>query len=153
MGRGVLNMQKRTDHEAALRRSGLKSTKHRTAILDILEQSDQPMAAEQVYLELGDQKIGVSLSTVYRVLESLLDKNLVTKLSMSISGDNRAYFEYNRKSHRHYLVCLGCKKIKAIEHCPLKNYEEALEREMNYTIEGHKLDIYGYCPACQEHEK
>lgn len=146
-------MQKKTDHENALRRSGLKSTKHRAAILDILEHSDQPMAAEQVYLELGEQKIGVSLSTVYRVLESLVYKNLVTKLSISISGDNRAYFEYNRSGHRHYLVCLGCKKIMAIEHCPLKNYEEALGKEMNYTISGHKLDIYGYCPACQDPEK
>ena len=146
-------MQKKTDHEDVLRRSGLKSTRHRTAILDILEQSDQPMAAERVYQELGEQKIGVSLSTVYRVLESLVYKNLVTKLSMSISGDNRAYFEYNRSDHRHYLVCLGCKKIMAIEHCPLKHYEEALGKEMNYTIAGHKLDIYGFCPACQEHEK
>jgi Fur family ferric uptake transcriptional regulator len=150
---GVLNMQKKTDHEEVLRRSGLKNTKHRAAILDILEQSDQPMTAEQIYLELGEQKIGVSLSTVYRVMESLADKNLVTKLSIGIGGDNRAYFEYNRSDHRHYLVCLGCKKIMAIEHCPLKKYEEALGKEMNYTIAGHKLDIYGFCPDCQEHGK
>jgi len=139
---------KNTDYRDNLKRSGLKNTKHRIAILDILGHSDQPMAAEQVFFELGKKNILISLSTVYRILDSFVSKNLVTKLNLS--GDNRALFEYNNMVHKHYLVCLGCKKILAIERCPLKAYEESLEKEMNYTIAGHKLDIYGYCPECRK---
>ena len=131
-----------------LRRSGLKNTKHRTAILDILEKSEQPLAAEQVFLELKEKDISANLSTVYRTLESLTDKNMVTKLN--IAGDNRTLFEYNRMVHRHYLICLGCKKILAINRCPLEDYEKSLANETNYSIEGHKLDVYGYCPECRE---
>jgi len=141
-------MTKNTDYANNLKRSGLKNTKQRTSILDILEQSDQPIAAEQVFLELKEKDISVNLSTVYRTLEALADKNMVTKLS--IAGDNRALFEYNHMVHRHYLVCLGCKKILGIDSCPLEDYEKALAKETNYTIAGHKLDIYGYCPKCQE---
>jgi Fur family ferric uptake transcriptional regulator len=68
---------------------------------------------------------------------------------LSIPGDNRALYEMNQMTHRHYLVCLGCKKILAIEHCPLKAYEKALGEKTDYAIAGHKLDIYGYCPECR----
>ncbi len=132
----------------AIKLSGLRNTKSRTAILDILEQSSQPISAEQVFLKLKEKKITANLSTVYRTLDALSDKNLATKLS--ITGDNRTLYEFNRMVHRHYLVCLGCKKIMAIDSCPLEDYEKALEKETNYLISGHKLDIYGYCPECRE---
>jgi Fur family ferric uptake transcriptional regulator len=139
---------KNTDYEADLRRGGLKSTRQRTAILEILDQSEQPLAAEQVFMQLKQRGICVNLSTVYRVLETLAEKKLAVKLS--ITGDTRALFEYNRMLHRHYLVCLGCKKILAIHHCPLAGYEQTLQNQTNYKISGHRLDIYGYCPACQK---
>ena len=76
------------------------------------------------------------------------EKNLVLKLN--IPGDSRTLFEYNRKVHKHYLICLGCNKICAINRCPLGDYEESLAKEMHYSISGHQLDIYGYCPDCCE---
>lgn len=131
-----------------LKRSGLKSTRQRTAILDILAQSDQPIAAEQVYFELKQKDIPANLSTVYRTLEIFADKNLVSKLN--ISADSRTLFEYNQMIHRHYLICLGCKKILAINSCPLEDYEQSLATETDYLIVRHKLSIYGYCPECKK---
>lgn len=144
-------MTKYEKYAAYLARCGLKNTKHRTAILDILEQSDQPLTAEQVFIELKKRGVPANLSTVYRALEALSEKNLTVKLS--IAGDGRTFFEYNRMVHKHYLVCLGCKKILAIKGCPLEEYEKVLEKETNYSIAGHKLDIYGYCPDCLKKER
>lgn len=138
----------KTDYQEDLKRSGLKNTKSRTGILHILEQKKQPISAEDVFLELKKRGIPANLSTVYRTLDALAEKELVTK--QNIIGDNRALFEYNHMEHKHYLVCLGCKKIIAINRCPLKNYQEILEKETDYTIIGHKLDLYGYCPECRE---
>ena len=140
-------MTRDIDHDA-IRLSGLKNTKSRLAILDVLEQSDQPISAEQVFLELKEKNITANISTVYRTLDALTEKNLATKLS--ITGDNRTLYEFNRMIHRHYLICLGCKKIMAIDSCPLEDYEKSLAKETNYLISGHRLDIYGYCPACRE---
>jgi Fur family ferric uptake transcriptional regulator len=78
----------------------------------------------------------------------LADKNLAIKFN--IMGDDRTLFEYNRMVHRHYLICMGCKKILAINRCPLEDYEKSLAKETNYSIAGHKLDIYGYCPKCRK---
>jgi Fur family ferric uptake transcriptional regulator len=133
-------------YEQCLRRCGLKSTPHRTAILDMLERSDRPVAAEQVYLALKDRDIAINLSTVYRTLDTLAGKNLVRRLTFV--GEGRAFYEYDRSVHRHYLVCLACRRILSIDRCPLGSYEKALEDETHFSIAGHRLDIYGYCPQC-----
>ena len=133
--------------ENELKQSGLKKTKIRIAVLRLLEENQEPVSAEQIFDGLKSQAVSVNLSTVYRTLESLLGKKMILK--RSFSGDSKAVFEYNRAVHKHYLICLGCKKFLPLAHCPLGSYEEALARETNYTIEGHTLDIYGYCPECR----
>lgn len=138
----------KTDFSNDLTQSGLKATKHRTEIMDVLQKSDKPLSADQVFFELKKREIRVNLSTVYRVLEALADKNLAVKLN--IPGDSRTLYEFKRIGHKHYLICLGCNKMIPINRCPLGNYEESLAKETNFTISGHKLDIYGYCPECRE---
>lgn len=137
--------------KTGLKNNGLKNTKHRSAILDILVKSDQPIAAEQIFHKLKERNVSISLSTVYRTLETLIDKDMVTK--MNIIGDSRSLFECNKMIHRHYLVCTGCKKIIDINHCPLEDYEKSLEQETNFKISGHKLNIFGFCPQCQKTDR
>ncbi len=138
----------KADFDKAIKNSGLKSTKSRCAIFDILQQNETPISSEEVYIELKKQGISLNLSTVYRTLDALTDKNLVTRLN--ITGENKALYELNRIGHRHYLVCLGCKKTMPISGCPLEDYEKELAEETDFLIEGHKLDIYGYCPDCRQ---
>lgn len=134
------------DFSRDLARKGLRNTKHRAAILGILKQSEQPLTAEQVFLELKERETPANLSTVYRVLDVLTDKRMIQKLS--ITG-GRSLYEYNRMVHNHHLLCLGCKKILAIGSCPLGDYEKTLAEKTDFSIEGHKLDIFGYCPECR----
>jgi len=95
-------MQKTNNYCNTLKQNGLKSTKHRTAILEILEQSDQPISVEQIYLELKGKGISINLSTVYRILEALAARNLAIKLS--IAEDSRALYELNLKVHKYHLM-------------------------------------------------
>lgn len=139
---------KSIDFIKQLKRNGLKSTKHRTAILEILEKSSQPISAEQLYNKMQGRNISINLSTVYRTLEILCDKKLIIKLS--IKENNRTLFELNQVMHKHHLVCLGCGKILAIDGCPLAGYEKVLESKYEYSIEGHNLNVYGYCPKCKK---
>lgn len=135
------------DHSGHLKDSGLKNTKQRTAILDILSVRKQPLAAEDVFLALKQNQVDVNLSTVYRSLETMSAKGVVRKVS--VAGDNRMLYELNEHAHQHYLVCVNCKKIQPVGHCPLDAYEKAVAKDTNYAIMGHRLDIYGLCPECQ----
>ncbi|QAT42461.1 Fur family transcriptional regulator [Aminipila luticellarii] len=141
-------MEKNEKYEELLKESGLKNTKHRKTILEFLRSVNQPVSAEQIYCELKEKSISINLSTVYRTLETLSEKELILK--HIVANESKALFEYNNRVHKHYLVCAGCKKIMAIEGCPLHEYEKLLEEKTGFIITGHKLDIYGLCPECQK---
>lgn len=138
---------KHFDAEESLRHCGLKSTLYRRAMLGILAESPQPLSAEEVFLRLKEHSYAANLSTVYRALETFAQKNLVEKLV--ITGENKTLFGLSHAAHAHHLICLQCKSILAVEHCPLGQYEEALAKETKFEIAGHNLDIYGYCPRCK----
>jgi len=135
-----------SDIETMLKESGLKSTKQRRAILEILRKKELPLAAEDVYIELKKQNVPANLSTVYRTLDTMSEHGLIQKFGLM--GEGRAYYELFRVVHRHFLVCIGCKKMIPIQGCPLHEYELEIEAKTDYKISGHRLDIYGYCPEC-----
>lgn len=140
-------MSNNTNYEEKFIENGLRRTKSRKAILDILTKSSQPISAEQIYKLLKEENIAIDISTVYRTLEAMENIELVKKIN--IMDDDRMLFEYNNMNHSHYLVCVGCKKIITLQSCPLGSYEEELESKTNFSILGHKLYLYGYCSECQ----
>lgn len=134
-------------YREVFKREGLKNTKHRSSILDILEQSSVPITAEDIFLRLKENDISISLSTVYRILETLVSKELVIK--SSINNESKASFEINRMEHKHHLVCVGCKKMVSIDGCPFEEFEKTIQGTDGFDITGHKLEIYGFCADCK----
>ncbi len=131
-----------------LKNGNLKSTRHRKAILEVLEKNDTPLTAEDLYLKLKENEISISLSTVYRVLETLVEKGLATR--SNLADDNRAVYELSHNEHRHHLLCTKCRKVLPVDGCPLEDYEKLLEQRFGFTVKGHKLEVYGYCQGCRE---
>ena len=140
-------MQETGNYGNVLKREGLKNTKHRNAILDVIERSEQPISAERIFLELKERKNSINISSVYRILESLVNKGLVLK--SNIAGDSKAYYELNRSEHKHRLICSGCKKMLSIYGCPLEDYEKLLKDKTGFEITGHRLEIFGFCKECK----
>lgn len=138
------------DFNDALKHSGLKCTRRRVAVLEVLDKKEQPIAAEQVYIELKEKCISINLSTVYRILEVFTDVNLVKK--SLIGEDSRVFFELNRMKHKHQLICLKCRKMFSVEGCPLGDYEKKLTDKTGFEAIGHKLEFYGYCQNCKAHK-
>ena len=139
-------MQENNNYNEVLTREGVKSTKHRNSILEILEQAEMPLTVEEIFLVLKEKNTSIWLSTVYRTLEILTSKELVVK-STSM-GDDKARFEMNHHEHRHHVVCVGCHKMISFLDCPVDEIQKALKDKINFDVTGHKLEIYGYCQEC-----
>lgn len=144
-------MSEISTYKEALKHNGLKNTKHRNSILNMVEKSIQPLTADQIYFALINQKISINLSTIYRILNILVEKGLIIKTSMV--SDNKALFELNSFEHKHHLVCIECKKITMVDECPFEEYEKKLIEKLGFTILGHNLEIYGVCNSCKEQIK
>ena len=131
-----------------LKLKGLKVTKHRNSVLEIIESSNQPISAEDIYILLKQKNISINLSSIYRILDTLVANSLINKFIFE--ENNKTCYEINTMDHKHYLICSNCKRMLPISGCPLESYEAELEKSLGFTITNHRLEIYGYCKECKE---
>ena len=143
----MIFLDENIDYKEILKREGMKSTRHRNAILLLLEQSDHPVSAEELYIALREKTASINLSTVYRTLDTFVSKNLVIKSTMD---DGKARYELNHHEHKHHLFCVGCHKVIPIEDCPMGELQESLKKKIDFDVTGHKLEIFGYCHSCKK---
>ncbi|MBK3332575.1 transcriptional repressor [Persephonella atlantica] len=125
---------------------GYRKTKQREAILKVLERAEYPINAEQIFMELKNNGIDISLSTIYRNLEMLTKEGLVVKSYMM--NEDKARFALPDK--KNYLVCEKCGKIVIIDNCPFDKFKEELIEVHGFDITGHSIEVYGVCPECQK---
>lgn len=116
---------------------GLKCTRQRITVMKILYDAASPLTAESIF-EKAD---GMSLSTVYRIAEKLCEKGIINK--NTIRDSDKFYYEMVFGEHKHHAICLGCKSMKYVDVCPVHS-----PHIDNFTVTGHKLEIYGYCDKC-----
>ncbi|WP_138204970.1 Fur family transcriptional regulator [Haloimpatiens lingqiaonensis] len=140
-------LQEKERFKEALEEKGIKNTKHRIAILGILAETQMPLTAEEVFLNLKDKDISIWISTVYRTLETLSAKGLTIK--SSFMDDGKARYQLNQNEHKHHLICIKCHKMIPIDECPFHDIEEELKDKVNFQVIGHKFEIYGYCSECK----
>ncbi len=120
-------------------------TKQRKAILDVLENAEIPIHAEDIYLKLKEKNMDISLSTIYRNLEMLTKEGLVIK-SYMMNEDKARYALPDKKN---YLICEKCGKIVIIDNCPFDKFKEELKEVHGFDITGHCVEVYGICPECK----
>ncbi len=125
--------------------TGLKRTKPREAVLEELAGARYPQSALDIYTALLSQNINIAQSTVYRTLEAMVNHGLVIKDSLLDSG--LVVYELDRQIHTHYAICLGCMKMFQLDICPIEESLDQVEIP-DFTVRGHKVEIYGYCKNC-----
>lgn len=126
-----------------LRAGGLRLTRQRQAILDILQHTDEHPDATWLYEQVRQRIAHVSLGTVYRNLSILEDQGLIRVLRYS------RFRRYDGNLSRHYhLACLGCGAVYDVALPWQDGLSQQVEQE-GYRVTDHRLEFYGYCPKCQ----
>lgn len=124
----------------------MKNTKQRGAILHFLENSPDPVSAEEIFVLLKPSFPQLALSTIYRNLERFTESGILQRINFEDGVIRYAL----AKGHDHYLICTGCSKKIKLDDCPLSPLEMQLAHKTGFQIERHSLTIYGKCPDCQK---
>jgi len=126
--------------------AGIKRTRQRENVLSILENSEKPLSAADICSRMENGGNAAWMSTVYRVLELFVKKGVVIKTNMM--NNEMAVYELNRFKHKHYAVCMNCRKIIAMDNCPMEKFIPKLEDE-DFQVMGHNLEVFGFCRDCR----
>lgn len=126
-----------------LQEHGHKMTKRREDILNFFAQEDKYYTAKDLYQYMESIYPGISFDTVYRNLHLYHDLGILESTELNAEK----HFRMNCGSHHHHhFICNTCGKTKKINICPMDDVVHLLS---TYKIDGHKFEVYGFCPTCQ----
>ncbi len=124
----------------------LRMTSQREIILQELQKNRQHLTADELYGLIRKKLPRISLATVYRNLELLVESGLIAR--MEVSG-RQMRFDHDVHGHDH-VICAKCHKVENV----------VLEREKEnypshgvvdgYMITGCRVEFVGLCPQCQK---
>jgi len=139
---------KERERLAKLRQRGYKLTPQRKAVLKTIMHSQNHLTPVEIYDRVKQEHPGIGLVTVYRTIGLLTELGLICEVH---TGDSsRSYLIRRDSGHHHHLICSGCGAVVDFTACDLEELEQRLYRETGFEVEGHLLELYGYCPDCQK---
>ena len=123
-----------------------KRSRQREKILSILRDTDTHPTASWVYDELKKEFHNLSMGTVYRNLNILVDQNLVKRIESGSSFDR---FDANVNPHYHF-VCRECDSVYDVPIETIDNIDQKVEEATGNVVEEHRIYFFGRCKQCLE---
>lgn len=122
---------------------GVRPTKQRTAIADLLGRTADFRTAQQLHEALRDAGLSIGLTTVYRTLQVLADAGQVDVIRAA-DGESM-YRRCTDGEHHHHLVCRRCGRTEEIDAPDVELWAAEQARLHGYTDVTHVIEIFGVC--------
>jgi Fe2+ or Zn2+ uptake regulation protein len=134
--------------QATLNQKGLRLTQPRRVVMEILESSSAPLSPQTIYQTSQENGEDIGLVTVYRTLDLLMELNLVRRVHGQ--GVCHGYVSAS-PGHYHHIVCRECGKAVEFDGAQdLSVLLNRIQKQTNFIIDGHLLQLQGICPECQK---
>ena len=130
----------------ALREQGYRLTPQRMMVVEAIEASDDHISAEEIHARARATYPYINISTVYRTLELLKQRGLVTETDL---GGGRFLYHPAGKASHHHLVCRNCGKVTDIDASVFEPLREDLMARYGFDAEFEHVAIFGTCRKCR----
>lgn len=122
----------------------VRNTKQKTLILEAFRSGLDHPTAEEVYRFVKERLPSISLGTVYRNLDRMVEDGVLS----SVDGGTRRRFDFYTERHYHFR-CLDCGKVEDLpEALALKDVPPDHEWMRGRILVGSVYELHGYCPEC-----
>jgi Fe2+ or Zn2+ uptake regulation protein len=130
----------------SLKSKGLRKTKLRILLLEILLKSAEPLSAENLIEATIKKGVKTNKTSVYRQLLILKREKIIREVRL---GENRKRYEIFPENHHHHLVCVDCGHIEDVDaEKDLCYLEKKIAQEKKFKVENHSLEFFGLCAKC-----
>ena len=137
------------DIKDSLRERGVRLTRQRKILLDLIDHSGRHLDAESLYQLAKEKDPKLNRVTVYRTLKLLKAGGLVDELDLMHYGGDQHYYETRLKQEHAHVICLRCGKVEEFFGEPLQKLRRQVESLFQFQILLARTEIGGYCSHCQ----
>ena len=133
------------DYTELLKQAKLKATPQRLCVLKILSNHAHP-TIDELYKQIKTEYPSISLATVYKNLNTLINENLVVEVN---SPNQNAKYDIYEHPHIH-LVCSNCGNVQDINasDAQMATYQTHLEQKIGNLID--RLNIVANISNCSK---
>ena len=114
----------------------MKYSRQRESILNSLNEKLDHPTAEMVYNCVKKEQPNISLGTVYRNLNQLVEQGVLRRIATPVSGDR---FDIRTDPHAH-LLCTRCGKVLDLD--------RNVMRTTGFLVNDRQLLLSGICADC-----
>ncbi len=122
----------------------MRSSKQRDLVLDIVNTSCDHLTAEEIYLKARDIITNISLGTVYRNINQLVDNNMIIRIKTNEGNDR---YDNMLEKHFHF-ICDKCHTI--IDVFDKLNFN--IDTFDGNDVNDYEIKLRGICKDCKRKE-
>ncbi len=128
------------DYETMLRDAGLRITKPRRIILEILHKADGHPDATAIFEEAAAREARISLATVYRTMKALEESGAIQRHAF---GHGPARFEQAPAAHHDHLIDVDTGEVFEFTSPRIEEIQAEIAAKLGFEIVHHRLELYG----------
>lgn len=133
----------------SLKSRGVRLTRQRQILLDLIDRSGQHLDAERLFRMAKDIDPKLNRVTVYRTLKILKEGGLVDELDLMHQSGDQHFYETKLKQEHAHVICLRCGRVEEFFGEPLQRLRRQVEDHFGFQILLARTEIGGYCAHCQ----
>jgi Fur family transcriptional regulator, ferric uptake regulator len=130
---------------AALDSAGFRVTDARRSVADLIASREGPFTAADLLADAQARRLGIGRATVFRAIDAFMELNVVERIDLP--NCDHAYVACE-PAHHHHVVCERCGRTTEIDDRGVRDIVRAIERRTGFTIDRHRLELFGRCAAC-----
>ena len=132
-----------------MRKAGIRVTSPRRAVARVLEESREHLTVEEITERAKALDSSVHRATVYRTLGMLKGLGLVDELDLLHLRGDQHYYEARMGEEHAHVICTQCGRVLEISGSTMASVRSALAEETGFGLHYVRMEVGGYCPACQ----
>ena len=137
------------NYRELLHQAGLEITENRLRVLEVVGSNNYPLPAADIYATLARSR-RINRVTVYRILDLLVDKELVERIS---TGGRAFYYglapNEHHRPHPHF-YCLRCGRMDCLQPESMDIDADAFLKTFPGRIDKVEVRVDGICRNCMK---
>lgn len=129
-----------------------RNTEQKEIVIKYLKENcNEHLSINEIYNSLKED---VGQTTVYRVINQLIEKGLVTKIPLeNKQGFCYKYNSKNENCNDHYhLICEKCNNLYHFKSEEVERVSKEAKQNEDFEIDSNRIVFYGICKKCKNME-
>ncbi len=125
------------------------NTNNKNCILNYIKEYKGSFTTKELYDKLKNNNEHIGLTTIYRFIDELVEKNLLKKY---FNDKNISYYQYVKpceSSNHFYLKCNNCGNLIHVDCDCIVDIQKHIKKDHKFIIDNKNIIITGLCDKCK----